>query len=107
MLIDKIRMNFNKKASYKTKNYAYENILLDNVQGLANHILDKNALTFNTPLIKIDRDDNTYLRDMLAKMTPEERKKLGINKSTPWYIQRNLKECKKTELYDKIMTKIA
>jgi CRISPR-associated protein Cas1 len=106
MLIDKIRMNFNKKASYKTKNYSYESISLDNVQGLANHILDKNTLTFNTPLVKIDRDDNTYLREMLAKMTPDERKKLGINKSTLWYIQKNLKDGKTIELYDKIKTKI-
>jgi CRISPR-associated protein Cas1 len=106
MLIDKIRFNFNKKASYKTKNYAYENILLDNVQGLANHILDKNDLSLNIPLIKVNRDDNNDIRDMLAKMTSDERKKLGINKSTLWYIQKNLKEGKKIELYDKIMTKI-
>jgi len=38
--------------------------------------------------------------------TNSKRKKLGINKSTLWYIQKNIREGKKIEIYDKIMTKI-
>lgn len=106
MLIEKTRLNFDKKASYKDKNYTYENILTDNVQKLANHILDKNELKFDIPLTKIARNDELGIRDILANMTTEERKKLGINKSTLWYIQKNIREGKKIELYDKIMVKI-
>jgi CRISPR-associated protein Cas1 len=39
-------------------------------------------------------------------MTPEQRKELGINKSTLWYIQKNLREGKKVKLYDKVKSKI-
>jgi len=39
-------------------------------------------------------------------MTPEERKQLGINKSTLWYIKKNLKNNKSFKIYDKVLTKI-
>jgi CRISPR-associated protein Cas1 len=39
-------------------------------------------------------------------MTPEQRKELRINKSTLWYIQKNLRDGKKVKLYDKVRGKI-
>ena len=39
-------------------------------------------------------------------MTPEQRKELGINKSTLWYIPKNLCDGKKVMLYDKAKAKI-
>jgi hypothetical protein len=45
-------------------------------------------------------------RDFILNMTPDQRKELGINKSTLWYIQKNLREGKKVKLYDKIRAKI-
>ena len=39
-------------------------------------------------------------------MTPDERRELGINKSTLWYIQKNLVEGKTTKIYEKILLKI-
>ncbi len=35
-----------------------------------------------------------------------ERKRLGINKSTLWYIKKNLLEDKTTKIYEKILLKI-
>jgi CRISPR-associated protein Cas1 len=107
MLIEKIQSNLNNRAKYKGKNYTYENILLDNVQGLANFIIDKSdKLKFNIPPIQINRNDHTEIRELLLRMTPEERRKLGINRNTLWYIQKNLKEGKRIEIYDKIMNKL-
>ncbi len=40
-------------------------------------------------------------------MTPEQRKELGINKSTLWYIQKNLREGKKVKLYYEVKAKIS
>lgn len=40
-------------------------------------------------------------------MTPEQRKELSVNKSTLWYIRKNLREGKKIKLYDKIKGNIA
>ena len=67
----------------------------DNLQQLANFIADKKKeFDFDTPKIKLNRNDNVELREKILNMTPEERKELGINKSTLWYIQKNLSKGK-------------
>lgn len=107
MLIEKIRANFNLKAHYKGKNHTYESVMLDNIQELANFVLDKSdKLKFEISPIKINRNDLLSIRIKLLNMTKDERESLGLNKSTLWYIQKHLKEGKKIELYDKVMSKI-
>lgn len=106
-LIEKIQANYNNRTKYKGKNYTYENIILDNLMQLAGYILDKqDKLKFDIPAIKINRNDNIDIRDTLLNMTPEERRQLGINRNTLWYIKKNLREGKKVKVYDKVMTKI-
>lgn len=106
-LIDKIKVNFNKFTSYKGKNYSYQNILFDNIQRLASFVSERNEeLTFNVPLVKIERDDSIELRERILKMTPEKRKRLGISKSGLWYQKRNIMEGKRTRIYDKVMCKV-
>lgn len=39
-------------------------------------------------------------------MTPENRKKLGINKSTLFYMKKNIQEGKNIKIYDKVIKKI-
>ena len=39
-------------------------------------------------------------------MKESERKKLGINKSTLWYIKNNLKKGRTVDIYDKVLSKI-
>ena len=96
MLIEKIDSNFNAKHNYKNdKNYSYQIILQDNLQQLANFIVDKKKeFEFGIPNIKLNRNDNLELRRKILNMTPEERKQLGINKSTLWHIKKNLSEGK-------------
>jgi len=54
MLIDKISLNFNRATKSKTKNHTYQNILIDNVQQLANFIIgnrkDLQLVIPNVPL---------------------------------------------------------
>jgi CRISPR-associated protein Cas1 len=64
------------------------------------------VLEFNVPGVTIKRNDDTETRDFVLSMTSEQRKELGINKSTLWYIQKNLREGKKVKLYDKVKAKI-
>jgi CRISPR-associated protein Cas1 len=74
---------------------------------LANYIQDKQKeLHFNVPGVPIKRDDDNATWDYILNMTPEQRKGLGINKSTLWYIQKNLREGRKVKLYDKVKAKI-
>jgi len=108
LLIEKINSNFNAKYNYKNgKNYSYQIILQDNLQQLSNFIVDKKKeVDFVIPKIKLNRNDNVQLREKILSMTPDERKKLGINKSTLWYLRKNLSEGKIPKIYQKVILKI-
>ena len=108
LLIDKIRLNFSLKIPYKSgKNYYYSIILEDNIKQLANHVLGKSKnFEFQIPEIQLRRNDILELKEKIVSMTPEERKILGINKSTLWYIKKNLKNGKSIKFYDKILFKL-
>ena len=46
------------------------------------------------------------IRSKVLILTPEDRKKLGINKSTLWYMQKHVREGKRIKVYGKVMGKI-
>ena len=108
LLIEKINSNFNVRCNYKNnKLYSYQIILQDNLQQLSNFIVDKEKeFDFDIPKIKLNRNDDVELREKILKMTTIERKRLGINKSTLWYIKKNLSEGKTPKIYEKILLKI-
>ena len=108
LFIDKINSNFNARYNYKNgKNYSYQIILQDNLQQLSNFIIDKkNEIDFSIPKIKLSRNDNLELKKKILNMTPDERKELRINKSTLWYIKKNLAEGKTSKIYEKILVKL-
>ncbi len=60
---------------------------------------DQKELEFEIPNMEISRNDNVELRNRIMEITPKERKKLGINKSTLWYRQKAIKEGKKIKIY--------
>ena len=100
MLINKIKVNFNSTFVYKGKKRALEFTLLDNIRKLADYASNKsNVLEFYIPEVKIDRNDNIVVRDKILSITPAERKKLKINKSTLWYRQKAIKDGKRIKLY--------
>src|SRR3989475_237499 len=102
LLIEKIRINFNRKAPYKEKNYTYQNILYNNVQQLANFVSDnRKDIEFVIPKLEINRKDTISLKEKILSITPEDRKKLGMNKSTLWYMKNNIKKGKRIKLYRK------
>lgn len=107
MLIEKIRLNFNRKVSYKGKNYAYDTIYLDNIQKLANFLTGKNMeISFEIPSVKCQRNVDMELCEKLLNIQLKDAKKLGLNRSTLWYIQKNIREGKKIELYEKVKAKL-
>jgi CRISPR-associated protein Cas1 len=74
---------------------------------VANCLGDRSrVLEFVVPGIPIKRNDDNATREYILNMTPEQRKELGINKSTLWYIQKNLREGKKVKLYEKVRSKM-
>ena len=74
---------------------------------MAKYLIGKSSkLQFDIPPIKIKREDNIVIRNKVLSLTPEDSKRLGINKSTLWYIQRHIKEGKRIKVYGKVMGKI-
>ena len=85
----------------------YQIIHHDNLQQLSNFIADKEKdFDFSIPKIKLNRNDDVELRGKVLKMTAKERERLGINKSTLWYIKKNLSEGKTPKIYEKVLLKI-
>ena len=103
LLIEKINSNFNTRYKYKNGNqHSYQIILQDNLQQVTNFIVDKKKeFEFNISKIKLNRNDNVELRDKVLNMTPDERNRLGINKSTLWHIKKNLSDEKTPKIYEK------
>ena len=108
LLIEKINSNFNARYNYKNgNNYSYQIILQDDLQQLSNFIVDKKKeFNFDIPKIKLNRNDNLELREKIFNMTNEKRKELGINKSTLWYIKKNLNMGNTSKIYEKILLKL-
>ena len=108
LLIEKINSNFNARYNYKNgKNYSYQIILQDNLQQLANFIMEKKKeFEFVIPKMRLNGLDDLELKKKILNMTSEERKRLDINKSTLWYIKKNLAKGKAHTIYNKISTKI-
>jgi hypothetical protein len=107
--VNLLQFGISKKAiNYKRgRNYSYHNILFDNIQQLASFVSNKNInLPFDIPQIKTKREDNLDLRNRILNMTSDERRKLGINKSTLWYQKKNLGMRGKIKIYNKVYSKL-
>ena len=61
---------------------------------------------FDIPLVPIQRTDKIEIKEKILGMTPDQRKKLGINKSTLWYMIQNVSSKDKIKIYDKILDKL-
>ena len=108
LLIEKINSNFNARYNYKNgKNYSHQIILQDNLQQLSNFIIGKKQeFDFVIPKMKLNRNADLELKEKILNMTSDERKKLRINKSTLWYIKKNLSDGKTIKIHEKIVSKI-
>ena len=106
-LVEKVMINLNKSVHYKGKNHSYEFILLDNARNLASYVIGEGrTLSLTSPKIELRRDDVSDLRDKILKITPDERRKLGLRRNTLWYIQKNIRDGKKIKVYNKIKKKV-
>ncbi len=100
LLLEKIVLNFNKRAEFRGKFHTYNNVMLENIRLLAKFLENgEKVLHFEIPEIKPYRNDDIELRNRIMAITPEDRKKLKINKSTLWYRQKAIKSGKRIKLY--------
>ena len=107
LLIEKIKINFNTKIPFRGKNYSYDNVLFYKIQEFANFISEKsNKLDLKIPEFKIKDEDTISLKEKIMKMTPNERKRLGIGKGTLWHMKKNISDGKDIRIYDKVLSKL-
>lgn len=91
----------NKKIVFYPHQMAYDNVMLENIRLLAKFLENGGkVLDFEIPEIKPYRNDDIELRNRIMAITPEDKKKLKINKSTLWYRQKKIKENKTLKVYD-------
>ncbi len=103
LLLEKIVLNFNKRAEFRGKFHTYDNVMLENIRLLAKFLENSDkVLEFEIPEIQPYRNDDIELRNRIMAITPEDRKKLKINKSTLWYRQKAIKDGKAINLYNRI-----
>ena len=75
--------------------------------GVLYYILGKSSkLQFNVPELKIKRGDNTDICSKVLNLTPQDRKRLDINKSTLWYLQKHVREGKRIRVYGKVRNRM-
>ena len=82
-------------------------VLSDNISKLSLFISEKKKnISFEIPNLSFKRNNYLSIKEKILKMTPEDRKKLGINKSTLFYIKKNIQEGKNIKIYDKVLNKL-
>lgn len=107
LLIAKIEANFNRLVNHRGRNWTYETILRQNILGLAAFIEGRNkSFEFEIPEVVLDRSDDLGLRKRILEMSPEGRRKLGINKSTLWYQKNHLHDGRSIKVYAKVRKKL-
>ncbi|MEM3811644.1 MAG: CRISPR-associated endonuclease Cas1 [Thermoplasmata archaeon] len=102
LLIEKFKLNLNKKYQYNGKQHALGTIIFETVRKLANYISgNTKTLDLKAPDFSIEHID-PELKDKILAMTLEERKAKMINKSTLWYQKKMLNQGKVMKVYDKV-----
>jgi len=94
-LLERLRLSFNSKIEYKGKNYSWDTIIQLKSRELARFILEKNRkMNFSKPFVNLERLDTKELRKKILTLSVPDARKIGINKSTLWYLQRRAKSNK-------------
>jgi CRISPR-associated protein Cas1 len=95
------------KAAFKNRNATYPTILYRNTQTLANFVIDKSRrLDFDVPTLVVKRNDNLDIQQRSLSMTPDERKRLGMNRSRHWYQKKKLAEGTAIKVYGNVLKKL-
>jgi hypothetical protein len=84
----------------------WQNVLFDNIRSFSHYIIDKKkTFDFDIPKFEIQRNDITLLRKDSINES-RRAKKLGINKSTLWYMKKNISDGKTRKIYSKVLSKL-
>jgi hypothetical protein len=89
-IVDELAANFGRKTPAGGSRRRYDTLLADDARKLANFLTGSSKkLDFGAPSSVDEVQVDAELRARILGLTVEERKKLGIPKTTLWYIQKD------------------
>ncbi len=105
--LDALPVKFESPIRYRGKFYGWDTVIRLKAQELARYILGKQTgVSFDDAKPALDRQDTTAVRDKILSLSIAEGRKLGIGKSTLWYLQRRARTAKPMKTYSKIGMKL-
>lgn len=106
-VVERLSQNFNRMAGVGKQNLKYETVLDLDARKLARHMLaDGRGIGFACAFNADDTKADAELGARLLGMGPEERRRLGIPKTTLFHINRNIKAGRPPRIYAKVRERL-
>lgn len=88
-LLEELRSHLDSRASYKGKCHSWDAVLRLKAQELARYLLGRtDSLDFKEPETELDKKSRDELRERISALTSSDDRRMGISKSTLWYLQK-------------------
>jgi CRISP-associated protein Cas1 len=108
MVVERMAFNFGRKTPADGSQRKYDTVLVDDTRKLARFLTGSaKSLSFQAPFVVDEVQADARLREQLLNLTVEERKKLGIPKTTYFYIRKNALSGKSLRLYKRVQSRLA
>lgn len=106
-VVERLSQNFNRSVKIGNRNLKYESILDLDLRRLVKFVqAGQPAIDFSCPFAADFSKVDSYLADRILELPTEERKKLGISKTTLWYARKHVREGKPIRVYAKTRWKL-
>jgi len=106
-LLEQLRLRLISRVRYKGKNYSWDTVLQRKAQELASFLVGRlGELDFRDPSPSFDADSSDRLRERISALTVSEARRIGINKSTLWHLQKRAATKKTLDSYAKVKSKL-
>jgi CRISPR-associated protein Cas1 len=100
--LDLLRERFNSGVKYNSRALKWDTIIEQKTSELGRLLTGRASLVdFAEPEVKLERHDDRELRTRILSLSQSEAKKLGLGKTTLYYLRRNARNAKSFHIYKK------
>ena len=105
--LDSLREQFNSGVRYKGRTLKWDTVIEQKTIELSQYLVGRIAgLDFCEPSPSLHRVDDNELRKQILGLSQSEVEKLGIRRSTLWYIKQRARMPGQIRTYDKVRTRL-
>jgi CRISPR-associated protein Cas1 len=105
--LDSLREQFNSGVRYKGRTLKWDTVIEQKTIELSQYLVGRIAgLDFSEPSPSLHRVDDSELRKQILGLSQSEAEKLGIRRSTLWYIKQRARMQGQIRTYDKVRTRL-